>query len=114
LDKRQASIQLCIRAEGQQLVRVGIIFRGRGRRLAAGELQVYDMLRPFLCVYFQPKAWLDGFVALNWLDQFQADTSHLGERLLGMDGHKPQATHDSHAHSAATLSMTLSQHYVNT
>ena len=86
LDKRQASIQLCIRAEGEQLVRVGIIFRGRGRNPKAGELKVYAMLKPFICVYFQPKAWCDGFVALEWLDQFQADTAHLGERVLGMDG----------------------------
>jgi hypothetical protein len=53
---------------------------------------MYQLLRPFLCVYFQPKAWCDGFVAARWLEQFQQETSHLGERLLGMDGHLPQTT----------------------
>ena len=30
LDKRQATLQLCIRAEGQQTVKPAIIFRGKG------------------------------------------------------------------------------------
>jgi hypothetical protein len=92
LDKRQASIQLCIRAEGEQLVRVGIIFRGRGEQVKAGERAMYGLLKPFICVYFQPKAWCDGHVARAWLEQFQQETGHLGERMLGMDGHLPQCT----------------------
>ena len=30
LDKRQATLQLCIRAEGQQNVKPVIVFRGKG------------------------------------------------------------------------------------
>ena len=28
----------------------------------------------------------------TWLDQFETETAHLGERLLGMDRHAPQKT----------------------
>jgi hypothetical protein len=31
-----------------------------------------------------------GPVALSWLDQFERETKHLGERMLGMDQHGPQ------------------------
>lgn len=44
LDKRQATLQLCIRAEGSQLVRLAIIFKGQGLVLSAEERKVYAKL----------------------------------------------------------------------
>ena len=90
LDTRQASVHLCIRAEGDQCVRVAVVFRGMGVRLKAVELAVYESLKALIAVYFQLKAWICRQIALPWLDQFQAETTHLGQRLLGMDQHGPQ------------------------
>ena len=45
-----------------------------------------------LQVYFQPNAWADEEVMLSWLEQFHADTSHIGPLLLGMDNHGAQQT----------------------
>ena len=68
LDKRQATIQLCIRvnirAEGPQVVRIALIFRGRGLRLSAAEKHVYRSLSKVLVVYFQPNAWADESVMI--------------------------------------------------
>jgi hypothetical protein len=94
LDKRQATLQLCIRAEGSQLVRLAIIFKGQGLVLSAEERKVYAELSHLVQVYFQPNAWADEHVMLEWWDQFMADTTSLrGEQiLLGMDNHGPQQT----------------------
>jgi hypothetical protein len=85
LDKRQATIQLTIRASGAQIVRIGLIFRNKGIQLRDEERAVYRNLAPLLQVYFQPNAWADEKVMLSWLD-------HLGEVLLGMDNHGAQQT----------------------
>ena len=55
LDKRQATLQLCIRAEGQQTVKPAIIFRGRGN-IPTEERDNYDN---DVDVYFQVNAWMD-------------------------------------------------------
>ena len=76
LDKRQATLQLTIRAEGPQVVRLGIIFRGTGAQdLQPEEQFYYAHLSHLLTVYFQPNAWADESVMLHWLEQFAADTA---------------------------------------
>jgi hypothetical protein len=55
LDKRQATVQLCIRAEGPQLCRAVLIFRGRGKSVSEEEQAVYKALAPWITVYWQPK-----------------------------------------------------------
>jgi hypothetical protein len=92
LDKRQASIQLCIRAGGTQIVRIGLIFRNKGIIVCDEERAAYRQLSGILQVYFQPNAWADEEVSLSWLDEFHKDTEHLGEVLLGMDNHGAQQT----------------------
>ena len=95
LDKRQATLQLCIRAEGDQIVRLAIIFRGQGLRLSAEEKALYRSLSTLLQVYFQPSAWADGQIMMKWLEQFAKDTAaELAgqEILLGMDNHGAQQT----------------------
>ena len=48
--KRQATIQLCIRAEGPQVVRVALIFRGT---VSSAEQDLYTSLAHLIHVYFQ-------------------------------------------------------------
>ena len=62
LDKRQAALQLCIKAEGEQTVKPAIIFRGKGNVLSA-EQEKYDA---DVHVYFQSNAWMDAEVNLKW------------------------------------------------
>ena len=62
LDKRQATLQLCIKAEGEQTVKPAIIFRGKGNVLSA-EQEKYDA---DVHVYFQSNAWMDAEVNLKW------------------------------------------------
>ena len=95
LDKRQVTIQLTIRAEGEQLVRPLVIIRGTGIRVNAEEQLIYQTVKDRVRVIWQPKAWADEAVCLIWLEQFAADVRQVlpeGEILLGMDGHKPQKT----------------------
>ena len=93
LDKRMATIQLCLRAAGEQIVRIAIVFRGKGVGLCAEERVAYAALSGLLAVYFQPKAWVDEYVALLWLEQFIAETGNSQhEKLLGMDQHGAQMT----------------------
>lgn len=62
LDKRQATLQLCIKAEGEQTVKPAIIFRGKGNVFSA-EQEKYDA---DVHVYFQSNAWMDAEVNLKW------------------------------------------------
>ena len=84
LDKRQATIHLCIRAEGPQIVRIALIFRGAGQRINDAERAVYRSLRHLLCVYFQPNAWADELFMFDWLEQFVNDTALYPARLHGL------------------------------
>jgi hypothetical protein len=96
LDKRVATLQLYIRASGEQNVPPELIFRGKGVQLTEPELRFYDSLQGKVRVYFQPKAWADEEVMLQSLEHFLADTrdsrANGGEVLLGMDQHAAQQT----------------------
>ena len=65
LDNRQATLQLCIKAEGEQTVKPAIIFRGnRGKgNVLSAEQEKYDA---DVHVYFQTNAWMDAKVNLKW------------------------------------------------
>ena len=92
LDKRQATVQLTIRARGEQNVSPALLVRGTGQGMSLDELRGYSRLAGLIVVYFQPKAWADGEIMHDWLDQFQRSTRTQGERLLGMDNHGAQVT----------------------
>ena len=62
LDKKQASLQLCIRGSGKQSVKPGIVFRGKGNVAMDGTLQ-YDNK---IDVYFQQNAWVDCKTNREW------------------------------------------------
>lgn len=63
LDKRQATLQLCIRAQGEQNVKPAIVFRGKGN-VKAGERAEYD---ESVDVYFQSNAWMDSEINMQWV-----------------------------------------------
>ncbi|XP_014675269.1 PREDICTED: jerky protein homolog-like [Priapulus caudatus] len=63
LDKRQATLQLCIRAEGEQRVKPAIVFRGKGNVSSAVRAE-YDR---DVDVYFQRCAWMDSEINMQWV-----------------------------------------------
>ena len=65
LDKRQANLQLCIRAEGEQNVKPAIVFTGKGN-LSIFEKEQYDK---GVDVFYQPSAWMDTEVNMQWVKQ---------------------------------------------
>lgn len=65
LDKRQATLQLCIRAKGEQNVKPGIVFRGKGH-VTSAERAEYD---EGVDVYFQECAWMDHDVNMKWVSK---------------------------------------------
>lgn len=95
LDKRQATLQVTIRAQGAQHVRLALIFRGSGKQVNKRERLVYKKLSPFIKVYWQNKAWADGVVMKHWMHQFVDDAGlnpGTQEVLLGADNHGSQIT----------------------
>lgn len=91
-DKRFCTLQVTICAKADtQPVKLEIIFAGTGKQLSRDELDLYKSL-PNVRVRFQPKAWADEDVIVDYLSDFRRDTSHLGEVLLGMDNHGSQCT----------------------
>ena len=67
LDKMQATLQLCIRAEGEQNVKPAIVFshcfQGK-RNVRADEKAEYD---EGVDVYFQSCAWMDSEINMQWV-----------------------------------------------
>ena len=63
LDKKQATLQLCIRAEGEQNLKPAIVFRGKGN-VHADEKAEYD---GGVDVYFQSCAWMDSEINMQWV-----------------------------------------------
>ena len=68
LDKRQATLQLCIRAKGEQ----NIVFRAKGN-VASAEKAEYD---PGVDVYFQECAWVDSEVNMQCGGRVGAVSEH--------------------------------------
>ena len=64
LDKRQATLLLCIRAEGRQTVKPAIVFRGKGN-VSTQKRQKYGK---DVDVYFQPCAWMDSETNMKWTE----------------------------------------------
>ena len=61
--KRQATLQLCIGADGEQNVKPALIFRGKGR-VATEEKEKYDKR---VDVYFQQNAWMEEEINMQWV-----------------------------------------------
>jgi len=83
---------LCIRAEGDQIAKPVVIFRGQGIRMTDEEIEKLNSLTNIRW-YFQKKAWADGEFCQWWLKSFKEDLVAAGvedEVLLGLDGLKAQ------------------------
>jgi hypothetical protein len=66
-DKRQATVQLTVFADGISRVQPLIFFRGKGIGVAVlAEMKLYD---PRVIVKFNPKAYANGENLLQWLDE---------------------------------------------
>ena len=68
LSKRQATIHLTLRADGEQIVPPVLIVRGTGTRVSKEEKKHYRSLK-HVVVYFQTKAWADGDFILWYFDE---------------------------------------------
>ena len=83
LDKRQCTMQVMFRPEGNQ-PKLGIIFRGKGRVTMDEKLAWH----PSVDVFFQKNAWLDSEVCKKWIDSSLkrfAEEEHLDRFLLLVD-----------------------------
>ena len=92
--KRFATIQITICADPTQApLPIELYFRGTGTRVKEEEKKFYESL-PNVNVRFQPKAWADEGICIEYLTDFREKTADLGlgEVLLGMDNHGSQAT----------------------
>jgi len=65
LDKRQCTLQVCIRAEGEQ-PKLAIIFRGTGKGIKETERLAYH---PDVDIYFQKNAWADTEFSVEWVNK---------------------------------------------
>ena len=91
LSKRFCTLQVCICAyAGGQCVKIEIYFKGKGN-VSEEELAFFATLDNVI-IRFNDKAWSDEKTAISTLEAFRAQTLHLGEVLLGMDGHAAQIT----------------------
>ena len=100
LEKRQATLQLWICADGGRcVIKPTIIFRGsdasaRSILPKAEEKALYDTLTG-IRIYFQPKAWADGLFCEREIIHVAADLRAAGifdEVMFGMDNHGAQRT----------------------
>jgi hypothetical protein len=89
--KRFCTLQICICADADfQCVKPEIYFKGKGH-IEAWEKEIYANLGNII-TRFNSRAWSDEGTAIDALVAFREQTLHLGDVLLGMDGHKAQIT----------------------
>ena len=88
LSKRQCSIHLTIRAQGEQIVPPVIIFAGLGKDQSEDEIRAWAELNHVL-VYFQKKAWCDGaffqWYLVNVFNKYVRESGDVDEQLLLLD-----------------------------
>ena len=95
LDKRQATVQLTVFADGVDRVRPTVIFRGKGLRISAKEKQSYDRR---VKVMYQEKAWCDQeimkeWISTEWANPFKNPIGQNSDRkILIADAHCAQQT----------------------
>lgn len=93
LDKRQCTVHLCIRADGEQVVPPFLIFKNLGK-ISDGEREFLDNLKNINWA-FQPKAWADGRYSRMWMRTFvrimsEHDSTKNENHLLFLDDLKCQ------------------------
>lgn len=88
LDKRQATVQLTVHADGEPQTLPMVIFRGKGLRISSTERKLWDKR---VVVKFQPKAWMDENISLRWAQTVWKQKT-FEPRLLILDVHTAQKT----------------------
>ena len=88
LDKRQATVQLTVHADGQPHTCPMIVFRGKGLQILSKEQKQWDKR---VVVKFQDNTWVDEVIGLQWV-QFTWRQTTFEPRLLVLDVHKAQKT----------------------
>lgn len=78
LDKRQCTLQVCFRPTGGQ-PKIGIIFRGTGKRISADEKEAYH---PDVDICFQENAWADTNVSVEWVKRTLTESVKDDERFV--------------------------------
>eukprot|EP00794_Sanderia_malayensis_P008583 gene8583-9501_t len=82
LDKRQCTLQLCIRPTDVQPVPPAVIFRGKGN-IKEEELKLHD---PRVNVFWQKNGWMDKEVAQQWVEKtFSPSVDKSQENVLFLD-----------------------------
>ena len=88
LDKRQATVQLTVHANGIAQTPPMIVFRGKGLRITSKERNQWDKR---VVVKFQEKAWVDESISLRWAQSIWKQKT-FEPRLLILDVHTAQKT----------------------
>ena len=88
LDKRQATVQLTVHADGMPHSRPMVVFRGKGLRITSKEKTQWDKR---VVVKFQENVWVDETIGLQWVQYTWRQTT-FDPRLLVLDVHRAQKT----------------------
>ena len=78
LEKRQCTLQVCVRPIGPQ-PKLTIIFRGKGKRVTQDEREAWHK---DVDVFFQENAWADTEFSVNWVQKTLSATVKDEERFV--------------------------------
>ena len=93
LDKRQCTLQICIRPTDDQPVKPAVIFRGKGH-ISTFEHNSYDKR---VDIYWQRRGWMNGEVAKEWLKKtFAPAVDKTRENVLFLNNLSSQCTEEFH------------------
>ena len=88
LDKRQATVQLTVHADGIPQTPPMVVFRGKGLRINSQERNRWDKR---VVVKFQENAWVNEGISLRWAQSIWRQKT-FEPRLLILDVHTAQKT----------------------
>ena len=88
LDKRQATVQLTVHADGKPQTPPMVVFRGKGLRINSQERNRWDKR---VVVKFQENAWVNEDISLRWAQSIWRQPT-FEPRLLILDVHTAQKT----------------------
>ena len=95
LEKRQATAQITIFADGVPRVKPLIIFKGKGLRISTNEKKAWDSR---VTVFFQANAWCDEEIMVKWINSewnnffLNPSTPVSDGKILVADIHRAQQT----------------------
>ena len=91
LEKRQYTLQVCMRADGKQ-PRITVIFLGKGKRMRPDEKAVWHL---DVNVLWQENAWTDATVSVKWVNTtLKTVVENLKKHVLLVDNLTARQTDD--------------------